>query len=116
MPIAKVALDVPLPRLFDYRSDSLDASHVGARVVVPFGGTGSAKQGRSRVGVIMEVTDQSEIAPERIRAIDRVLDDTPRLPAKWLSMVNFCAGYYQKPIGEVLMSAVSYTHLRAHET
>lgn len=106
MPIAKVALDIPLPRLFDYRSDSLDRGHIGARVVVPFGGAASGKQGRLMVGVIVDVTDRSDVAPDRIREIDRVLEDSPRLPANWLAMVNFCAGYYQKPIGEVLMSAL----------
>jgi primosomal protein N' (replication factor Y) len=106
MPIAKIALDIPLPRLFDYRSDTLGTEHVGARVVVPFGGSASGKQGRLVVGVVVDMTGHSEVSPDRLREIDRVLDDSPQLPASWLAMVKFCAGYYQKPIGEVLMSAL----------
>lgn len=106
MPIAKVALDIPLPRLFDYRSDILGPEQIGARVVVPFGGSASGKSPRLMVGVIVDVSEHSDIPPERIREIERILDDSPHLAANWLAMVNFCAGYYQKPIGEVLMSAL----------
>ena len=36
MPFLRVALDVPIPELFDYRVDD-GADSLGRRVIVPFG-------------------------------------------------------------------------------
>ncbi len=47
MRILRIALDVPLPRLFDYLAAEYAESDIGYRVEVPFGAT-------SRVGVIVE--------------------------------------------------------------
>jgi len=106
MIIAKVALDVPLPRLFDYRAEGLDTSAIGLRVVVPFGQMGARAAARSVVGVIVALASNSTIAPEKLKSIERVLWDAPPLPSDWLALMAFCAGYYQKPIGEVLLSAL----------
>ncbi len=106
MNIARVALDVPLPRLFDYRADGLAASDIGLRVVVPFGNAGRATGVRNSVGVLVGLARESAVAPERLKAITRVLRDAPPLPPDWLALMSFCATYYQKPIGEVLMSAL----------
>ena len=106
MIIARVALDVPLPRLFDYVADGLEASAIGLRVVVPFGQAGAATAARSAVGVIVAIAGDSIIAPEKLKPILRLLWDTPPLPSDWLRLMTFCSGYYQKPIGEVLLSAL----------
>jgi primosomal protein N' (replication factor Y) len=54
MPVAHVALPVPLPRTFDYLlPDSMVAS-AGCRVRVPFG-----KQ--QRVGIVVSVSETSEL-------------------------------------------------------
>jgi primosomal protein N' (replication factor Y) len=105
MSIARVALDVPLPRLFDYRADGLSADDVGLRVRVPFGRPGASSE-RHATGVIVEVAGDSAIAPEKLKPVTRIFRDTPPLPRDWLAFTSFCAGYYQKPLGEVIMSAL----------
>ena len=37
MNIVRVALDVPVPRLFDYLAPDASESDIGRRVIVPFG-------------------------------------------------------------------------------
>jgi len=105
MIIAQVALDVPLPLLFDYRGDELDANDVGARVVVPFG-SGTNNRQRTSVGVIVGLSETSQIAPDKLKAITRVLRDSPPLPPEWLALAQFCSDYYHKPIGEVILPAL----------
>ena len=95
MTIVRVALDVPLPRCFDYRCDEAVASDVGYRVLVPFGR-------KSLVGVIAGVARESEIDPLKLRPVEKILRDVAPLPADWIALAEFCAGYYHKPIGEVM--------------
>jgi primosomal protein N' (replication factor Y) len=104
MPILRVALDVPLPRLFDY--SAADASHadVGRRVAVPFGR-------RQLVGVVIEVATESEVAPGKLRPAGAILDDMPPLPREWLAVARFASEYYQRPLGEVIHAALP-TRLR----
>ena len=98
MKVLRVALDVPLATLFDYlRAEDVDA-RLGDRVVVPFGT-------RSRVGVVAEEGDAS-IDPARLKPVQRVLDDAPRLPAQWLEFMRFLAGYYHRPLGETVIGAL----------
>jgi primosomal protein N' (replication factor Y) (superfamily II helicase) len=97
--IVRVALDVPLPKLFDYRAAEATRDDVGARVLVPFG--------RKRaVGVIVEIAASSELGEERLRTVERVLRDAPPLPRDWLEFVRFASDYYQEPIGQALMNAL----------
>ncbi len=99
MKIARVALDVPLPRLFDYASpDGLDVSP-GSRVVVSFGK-------RRLVGVVVEPADASDIDPEKIKSVERVLDDAPVLPDDWIALMRFLSAYYQRPLGETVISSL----------
>ena len=97
MNIVRIALDVPLPMLFDYLAE--DDVRVGDRVIVPFGR-------RRVVGVVLECATSSVLPRERLRAIERVLSDAQPLPAEWLELVRFCAGYYQRPLGETVVQAL----------
>ena len=99
MKVIRVALDVPLSRLFDYRCDDVGDGDVGRRVLVPFGR-------RNLVGIILGLAAESDIAPGKLRAAVRVLRDTPALPPEWISLAEFCAHYYQRPIGEVVTAAL----------
>ncbi len=102
MQIARVALDVPLHRLFDYlvpEREELSAADVGLRVCVPFGR-------RSRIGIVVELPHTSELAIERLKPIEAVLRDLPALPADWFRLCEFCATYYQAPLGEVMLSTL----------
>jgi primosomal protein N' (replication factor Y) len=99
MPFVRVALDVPLDRLFDYAVEAVTAADVGRRVVVPFGS-------RSLVGIVMAVADAPEDAGVAIKPVDAILEDMPALPADTLALLRFCADYYQHPIGQVVHTAL----------
>ncbi len=99
MSIVVVALDVPLARLFDYRASDAHQDDVGRRVLVPFGN-------KLLVGLIIEVREASEVAPEKLREVRSILRDTPPLPASWLALTRFCANYYHRPLGEVMLNAL----------
>ena len=77
MNVLRVALDVPVAKLFEYLIDDAVTAVVGDRVVVPFGA-------RQRVGVVVEIAEASTVAVTRLKPIDRVLGDAPRLTAGWL--------------------------------
>ncbi|MBV6305668.1 primosomal protein N' [Candidimonas humi] len=93
----RVALDVPLPGLFDYRCEHSVA--VGTRVIVPFGR-------RHMIGVVVETPAEPALDQASIKAVEQVLDDLPPLPADWLALAGFAAQYYQRPLGEVMLPAL----------
>jgi primosomal protein N' (replication factor Y) len=99
MKVLRVALEVPVAKLFDYLIDDAMPAAVGDRVVVPFGA-------RSRVGVVIEIGDGSAVASARLKPVTRVLEDAPRLSADWLEQMRFLATYYQRPLGETVAGAL----------
>ena len=99
MNIVRVALDLPLPRLFDYLAPDSDESDIGRRVTVPFGTA-------SRTGVIISLTQASEQPDAKLKAVTAILRDMPALPADWRELCEFCARYYQTPLGEVTAFAL----------
>lgn len=90
----RVALDVPLQGLFDYRA--LSPVQVGTRVIVPFGR-------RKLVGVVVGTPEQPALDASLVRDVDQVLDDLPPFPVDWLRLASFAAQYYQRPLGEVML-------------
>ena len=101
-PIVRIALDVPLTRFFDYRWSAGEmpaADDIGRRVRVPFGS-------KSRIGVIVALPRRSALPEDQLRDIEEVLDDLPPLPAEWFRLCEFCAVYYQAPLGEVMLSTL----------
>jgi primosomal protein N' (replication factor Y) len=99
MTILRVALDVPLPRLFDYACADAAAADVGRRVVVPFGA-------RAVVGVVVEVSDASDVPAGKLRDAAAILRDAPPLAPDWLALARFAADYYHRPLGEVIHAAL----------
>ena len=99
MRVLRVALEVPVAKLFDYLADDGAPAEVGDRVVVPFGA-------RQRVGVVVEMSDDSTVAAARLKPIARVLSDAPRLSTDWLEQMRFLASYYQRPLGETVAGAL----------
>jgi primosomal protein N' (replication factor Y) len=95
----RVALDVPLQKLFEYSlPDGVDA-RVGDRVAVRFGA-------RQAIGVVVEERVTPELAASRIRPIIALRDDAPRLPGDWIGLMRFLSGYYQRPFGETVIGAL----------
>ena len=102
MQIVRVALDVPLHRFFDYLApadETLTPADVGLRVRVPFGR-------QAKIGVLVELPAQSDFTPEQLKSVEIVLRDLPPLPPDWFRLCEFCAGYYQAPLGEVMISTL----------
>ena len=102
MQIVRVALDVPLHRFFDYlapESEALTAADIGLRVRVPFGR-------QSKIGVLVELPESSDFTPAQLKSVETVLRDLPPLPPDWFRLCEFCAAYYQAPLGEVMISTL----------
>jgi primosomal protein N' (replication factor Y) len=97
--ILRIALDLPLPKSFDYTADDATIEDVGRLVTVPFG------RGE-RTGVILEIANYSDQAPEKLRPIGAIHREAPRLPPDWLALTEFCASYYHHPLGEVMAMAL----------
>ncbi|MDP1522393.1 MAG: primosomal protein N' [Methylotenera sp.] len=96
--ILKIALDVPLDRLFDYLSGG-QVVKIGQRVLVPFGR-------RSQIGIVMDMADTSDFPIEKLKPITQVFTDELPVDAETLNLVKFSASYYQYPLGQALLSAL----------
>ncbi|RJX33033.1 MAG: primosomal protein N' [Oxalobacter sp.] len=105
--ILQIALDTPLDKLFDYRwvsnsnTESLPASLPlsGQLALVPFGK-------REVMGLIVHVKDESEIDDNKIRNVIAVRDQLSPLSDDWLALCRFAAGYYQRPLGEIMLPSL----------
>ena len=95
MALIRVALPLPLDRLFTYRLDAdAPAPPRGGRVVVEF-------RRRRLVGFAIETTAEE---PEgvRLKPVERVLDTEPVISDTEWSLAEWMARYYVAPIGLVL--------------
>ncbi|MEA3639176.1 MAG: primosomal protein N' [Lamprobacter sp.] len=100
MAIVQVAVAAPLPEVFDYLPPpDVSDYDIGQRVVVPFGRS-------RRVGIIVGCRSESAIAPDRLKPIERCLDQAPLLSAADLALIRWAADYYRCPPGEALFSAL----------
>ena len=100
-PVLRVALPLPLPRLFDYRpapGTTPDPADRGRRVQVPFGS-------RELVGVVADVGTADAAAPE-LRAAHALLDDTALFQGELLESLSWLARYLHAPLGEVFATAL----------
>ncbi|GAA0854503.1 primosomal protein N' [Aliiglaciecola litoralis] len=97
MPIYQIALPLPKRQVFDYLCEQADLVP-GVRVVVPFGP-------REMVGVIVNAVTESE-HQTKLKAIKRVLDESPVLDEALLAISHWLAHYYQHPIGEVMQTVM----------
>jgi primosomal protein N' (replication factor Y) (superfamily II helicase) len=95
--ILNIVLDVPLNRSFDYLSGGFVA-RIGSRVIVSFAG-------RSLVGVVVGLSDNSDFPIEKLKPVTHVFDDVV-FNAENLKLLKFCADYYHYPLGQALISAL----------
>ena len=101
LPIARIALEVPISDLFDYLipADLQGEIAPGHWVLVPWG------SGR-RVGIVAERAAHSDLPVERLKPLlSRIIDAPPPDP-HWLALGRFAAGYYHRSLGEVLLPAI----------
>src|SRR5688572_28216714 len=95
----RLAIDVPLQKLFEYSlPEGIDA-RVGDRVAVRFGA-------QQKIAVVIEERIAPELPATRIKPISALRDDAPRLPADWIALMRFLSGYYQRPLGETVIGAL----------
>ncbi|KFB66460.1 primosomal protein N' [Candidatus Accumulibacter vicinus] len=102
MQIARVALDVPLRRFFDYQvpeGEQVSVADVGCRVRVPFGE-------RQKIGVLVGIPTATDVPLEQLKPVYSVLRELPPLPTAWFRLTEFCADYYHAPLGQVMLSTL----------
>lgn len=101
--ILKVAVSVPLRRLFDYvppaGTDAADLKP-GVRVEVPFGR-------RRKFGMLMGLADEPEVDRGRLKEASAILDSEPLLSPDDLRLLSWASRYYHHPIGEVVAAALT---------
>jgi primosomal protein N' (replication factor Y) (superfamily II helicase) len=101
--IFKLAIATPLYQLFDYlppldiESDNIQ---LGSRVVVPFG-----RGNHKKIAVLMEITDYSDCEFDKLKRVERIIDQHSLLSAHDLNLLNWVSRYYHHPIGEVISLA-----------
>ena len=93
-PILKIALDVPLDRLFDYLSGG-EHVQIGQRVLVPFGR-------RTQIGIVMGLADSSDFAIEKLKPVTQIFTDELPIDTETLNLIKFSGDYYQYPFGQAL--------------
>ncbi len=101
-PLLRIAVPTPLYRSFDYlppRGVDTRTLAAGMRVRIPFGR-------RTTVGVLLDVVTHTDIAAEKLKRAQKVLDATPVLDGDVLAMVLWASRYYQHPVGEALATAL----------
>ncbi|MEE8059425.1 MAG: primosomal protein N' [Pseudomonadales bacterium] len=114
MPIFNLAMPTPLRRSFDYlppealTEEDISALQPGTRIIAPFGN-------RQLVGILLSIKDSSDIPTAQLKAAKEILDTSPILSPKLLSLCQWAANYYQHPIGDVLTNAIP-TRLRKGES
>lgn len=94
--LVEVALPVPIPHTFTYRSAAPIAS--GTRVHVHFGGR------RLTGWVLGPASENREL--KQLRDIDAVLENEPSAPPDLLELCRWIADYYLAPLGLVLRTAL----------
>ncbi|MDD1619027.1 MAG: primosomal protein N' [Methylococcaceae bacterium] len=100
--IFKVAIPVPVYRLFDYLApDNVELDNIkpGVRLEVPFGKI-------KKIAFLLEIARHSELDTSQLKRVIRILDQKPLLSTKDLKLLNWASKYYQHPLGEVISAAL----------
>jgi primosomal protein N' (replication factor Y) len=99
--IVQVAIDVPINKLFDYFWDSEELGKFpqkGMLVSVPFGK-------KTLVGIVIHISEQSSYELDKLKKVLSIAP-TDAISEDLISMGEFAASYYQRPLGEVLVSSI----------
>lgn len=103
--ILRIALPVPLRRLFDYLPPidiNIETLQPGLRVSVPFGR-------QQLTGVLIELVDHSDVPANKMKCALAILDIEPPLTPALFELAQWSASYYQYPLGEVLNTLLPHT-------
>ena len=95
MAIVRIALPVAVNQLFDY--------WLPAGLAIEPGSVLRVRLARRRLlGVALELTDTTPIAPERLAPVEEIVTTVPALPEELRTLGRFVSDYYQQPIGQCL--------------
>lgn len=100
--ILRVAVPSPLHRYFDYLAPpEVDGALLkpGVRLSVPFGRS-------QKIGVLVELCEDSPLARSELRYALQVLDDAPVLGEDLLVLLKWAQRYYHHPPGDVFSTAL----------
>ncbi|MCR8916478.1 primosomal protein N' [Marinobacter panjinensis] len=95
---ARIALNRPLRRLFDYLVPDHMVLQKGQRVMVPFGR-------QSATGLVAD-TDAQPPEGITLKPVRSVCEEWPALPKETFKLLSWAADYYQHPLGECLFTAL----------
>ena len=99
MKIVRVALAVPLLRLFDYLVPDDVLLQIGMRVLVPFGT-------QKRIAIVADFPTKSDVPEDKLKAILQPLDLAPLFTPIYWDWLHWAANYYQAGLGDVLFQAL----------
>lgn len=106
--LVRVALNLPLMRLFDYLLPAEMQTVVGARVLVPFGT-------QKKVAIVIDFPQQTDIREDQLKTVIACLDSESLFNTQSWAFLSWASQYYQVALGEVLFSALP-VKLRNGET
>ncbi len=95
---ARIALNRPLRRLFDYLIPEGMQVTRGQRVQIPFGR-------QQLTGLVVE-TDVEPPEGITLKTINHALEDWQALPPETFELLSWASTYYQHPLGECLFTAL----------
>ncbi|WP_100641286.1 primosomal protein N' [Marinobacter salexigens] len=95
---ARIALNRPLRRLFDYRVPEGIPLQPGQRVKIPFGR-------QQAIGLVVE-TDIEPPEGLTLKPVHSTLENWPALPTETFQLLSWASDYYQHPLGECLFTAL----------
>ncbi len=100
--ILRIAIPTPLWQSFDYLPCDQDVDRhyeSGIRIKVPFGY-------RELVGILLAVTQHSEVPPDKLKKIIEIVDEQPLISKPLLQLYQWASDYYHFPIGEVILGTI----------
>ncbi len=96
--IARIALNRPLRRLFDYIVPDNLQLVPGQRVQIPFG--------RQQATGLVVQTGVEPPTGINLKQVTDVIEDWPALPPETFRLLSWASDYYQHPLGECLFTAL----------
>ena len=96
--IARIALNRPLRRLFDYIIPEDLELTPGQRVRIPFGR-------QQATGLVVEVGVEPPPGI-KLKPLSSAIEDWPALPQETFKLLSWASDYYQHPLGECLFTAL----------
>ena len=99
--ILRVAVLTNVRKLFDYLPplENEIPIEVGLRVLIPF-------RNKDKVGMIVEIIDQTDCRPEKLKHALAILDAKPLFPATLFKLIQWASQYYQTALGEAFEAAL----------